>query len=128
TYTPDENERQARESGDDKLICLTDKNGRWQRLEVSRLFEDPPVNTVMTRYDRDILQHEYVPASPVVIDWLEKYNLPYFQTSKIDTMQIYYGTSAEIPPLLKKDQSKKPTAEAEHEEETIDPGFLFQTK
>ncbi|MEP6646730.1 MAG: hypothetical protein ABJC12_06550, partial [Saprospiraceae bacterium] len=128
TYTKDESERQARVSGDDKIICLTDKNGRWQRMQVSRIFDDPPVNTIMTRYDRDILQHEYVPNSPVVIDWLEKYNLPYFQTSLIDSMQIFYGSFSDAPSLLLRDPTQNSTKEQNHEDEVIDPGFLFQTK
>jgi len=128
TFTANESERQARLSGDDKLICLTDRNGRWQRMEVSRIFDDPPVHTIITRYDRDILLHEYVPASPVVIDWLEKWNKPYFQVSRIDTMQLYLGSSTDASSILLKNQPGIVPVEAIPEDEDLDPGFLFQTK
>ncbi len=126
TFTSDDSERQARIAGPDKLICLTDRNRRWQRMEVSRLFEDPPVNTIITRYDRDILMHEYVPNSPVVIDWLEKWNLPYFQTSRIDSLQLYYGSSSDAPSILLKDQPGLPLID-EIKEEIPDPRYFFQT-
>ncbi|MGB4849711.1 MAG: BamA/TamA family outer membrane protein, partial [Saprospiraceae bacterium] len=128
TFTTGESERQARIAGQDKLICLTDRNGRWQRMEISRLFDDPPSNTIITRYDRDILLHEYVPNSPVVIDWLEKWNKPYFQTSRVDSLQLFFGASTDAPSLLLKDQKGVSPKEENLEEEVIDPGFLFQTK
>ncbi|MEO6131846.1 MAG: hypothetical protein ABIQ02_08350, partial [Saprospiraceae bacterium] len=128
TFTSNESERQARIAGEDKLICLTDKNGRWQRMEVSRLLDDPPVNTIITRYDRDILQHEYVPNSPVVIDWLEKYNLPYFQTSPVDSTQLFYGSASDAPAILLIDNAPIEPKEENHEDEVTDPGLLFQTK
>ncbi len=128
TYTSGESERQARIAGPDKLICLTDRNGRWQRMQVSRLFDDPPVNTIITRYDRDILMHEYVPNSPVVVDWLEKWDKPYFQTSRIDSLQLYSGSSTDAPSLLLKDPKSGAPNEENQGDEIIDPGFLFQTK
>jgi hypothetical protein len=126
TFTNDDSERKARMSGPDELICLTDRNGRWQRMQVSRLFEDPPANTIMTRYDRDILQHEYVPSSPVVIDWIEKWNKPYFQTSRIDSLQLFYGSSSNAPSLLLQDQNGLPK-QGIKSEEIQDDKYLFQT-
>jgi hypothetical protein len=126
TYTSAESERQARISGPDQLICLTDKDGRWQRKQISRLFDDPPVSTITTRYDRDILMHEYVPGSPVVIDWLEKWNLPYFQTSTLDSMHLYSGHSSDATPVTR-DQSAPPASEEAKEEEISDPRYFFQT-
>ncbi len=133
TFTAGESERQARASGPDKLVCLTDREGRWQRMEVSRLFEDPPVNKIITRYDRDILMHEYVPGSPIVIDWLEKWNKPYFQASPIDSLQLYYGTTSEVPAMLRRVQEKVDNNDRfkkdnDETEEAMDPGYQFQTK
>lgn len=126
TFTSDASERQARIAGDDKLIALTDLDGRWQRLKVSRLMEDPPLSTIIARYDRDILRHEYVPGSPVVIEWLQKWNQPYVQTTGIDSKVVYEG-------LPSGNESQKITYsgaldENEKSEEDIsDPRYYFQT-
>ncbi len=128
TFTEDASERQARMSGPDELICLTDLEGRWQRLKVSRIMEEPPLSTIVARYDRDILRHEYVPSSPVVIDWLQKWNLPFIQTTSIDSSRINMGANSGTEPYW----VLAPTEDSgilkeEKEEEVVDPKYNFQT-
>lgn len=126
TYSSDASERQARLAGPDEIVCLTDRDGRWQRMKVSRLMEDPPLTEITAKYDRDILRHEYVPSSPVVIDWLQKWNLPYIQTSPIDSNYIFYGSTGSSGNniiLLPEDNSfEKPIVE-----EVPNPDYYFQT-
>ncbi len=125
TFTPDVSERLARLSGPDELICLADISGRWQRIRVSRLLEDPPVTQLHTRYDRDILLHEFVPESPVLIDWVRKWNKPYIQTSDPD---IGYRSSHQ-PGGIRPASTSSPLVILEElkEEEVIDPKYFFQT-
>src|SRR5688572_5394037 len=128
TYTTTSSERQARIAGPDELISLTDKDGRSQRLKVSRLLEDPPLSNVIARYDRDILQHEYVPASNVVIDWLQKWNLPFVQTSPVDSGSVYYGTASEVNPIvLIAPEKNDALIDGVKDEEVADPRYYFQT-
>ncbi|HUR29880.1 MAG TPA: hypothetical protein VMZ69_00540 [Saprospiraceae bacterium] len=127
TYSTEASERQARIAGQDALICLSDRNGRWQRLKVVRLMEDPPVSTVIARYDRDIRRHEYVPASPVVVEWLQKWDKPYIQTTSIDTSLIYEENYPGTKPSLNKITEENEIAIDEQEEEVIDPQYFFQT-
>jgi hypothetical protein len=126
TFTPDMNERKARLSGDEELISLADIDGRWQRIRVSRVLEDPPVSNLQAKFDRDILMHEYVPASPVVIDWFQKWNLPFIQTS-----ELTQNTGA-IPVRRQDDPTPStviaPAVVEEEEEEVIDPRYMFQTR
>ncbi len=128
TFTTNASERQARMSGPEAFVCLTDKDGRWQRMNVSRILEDPPVITLTTRYDRDILKHEYVPGSPVVIDYLQKWNLPYYQTSDVDSIQILYGLTPETPApaTIAVGEQKLPVSGIP--QEPIDPKYYFQTE
>ena len=127
TYTSGVSERKARISGPDELICLADVDGRWQRMRISRLFEDPPLTSLLTRYDRDILQHEYVPGSPVVIDWIEKWDKPYFITSPIDSLHLYHGSNPDAPNMLVIDPSANPQKDNNDKAEPIDPQYYFQT-
>lgn len=127
TYSSDASERQARIAGPDELICLTDRAGRWQRLKVSRLMEDPPLSTIIARYDRDILRHEFVPASPVVIDWLQKWNLPYLQTTRMDTTQVDLGISSDAEPSWTKSFKENVESANDNKEEVTDPKYFFQT-
>lgn len=127
TYTLDASERNARLAGPDALFCLTDVDGRWQRLQVSRIMEDPPLTTIVTRYDRDIRQHEFVPESEVIIDYLVKWKKPFIQTSSLDSLQVYSGmlktnTLASPAPLVLDVKPEEVVVE-----ESIDPGYLFQT-
>ncbi|HJW30449.1 MAG TPA: hypothetical protein VJ508_14555, partial [Saprospiraceae bacterium] len=126
TFTPAVSERKARLSGDDELICLSDVDGRWQRIRVNRLSEDPPVLTPQARYDRDIRLHEYVPGSPVVIDWFQKWNLPYIHAHPLDSLYKPVEGQSSIP-MLHPDQVTLPSNEDEKENEEIDPRYLFQT-
>src|SRR5687768_3686648 len=125
TYSSDASERQARIAGTDELICLSDKDGRWQRIKVSRLLEDPPLSTVIARYDRDIRRHEFVPASPVVIEWIQKWNQPYIQTTDLDTsIVIHHSSGTENFPLRPAEES---IANESKQEEVSDPRYYFQT-
>ena len=126
TFTSNASERQARLSGTEDLVCLADIAGRWQRIHVSRLLEDPPVSELHARYDRDILIHEYVPGSPVVIDWLQKWNKPFVQTSSLDSTEIQgnvplpgMGATDDTPLVIPPEERK--------EQENIDAKYLFQT-
>ncbi len=125
TFSEAANERKARIFGDDALLCLADYSGLWQRIEVSRLLEDPPLAVLHSAYDRDILLHEVVPASPVVIDWLEKEDKPFIHVMHLDSA---YG-NASVPPKtigqIIRSALEKPTEI--REEEIIDPRYLFQT-
>ena len=128
TYTKDASERQARIAGPDELISLSDKNGRWQRIKVSRLMEDPPLTTVMARYDRDILQHEYVPASPVVVEWLRQWNQPYIQATPIDSKLILEnGSSSANDKRVGLREDERIAIEEQQEIEAEDPKYHFQT-
>ncbi len=124
TYSPDASERKARISGDNELIALADYSGQWQRIEVSRLMEDPPLAMLHTKYDRDILLHEFVPASPVVIDWLQKWEEPYIHTSLLDSTKILDNLP---PPGLGMVKPAEEQDKEKTEEEVIDPRYLFQT-
>lgn len=125
TFTSDVSERKARFAGDDSVICLADMDGRWQRCAVSRLSEDPPVYRMMARFDRDILMHEFVPGSPVVIDRFEKWNLPYIQVTPLNPYQT--GETGEQAVRPKSDDQPAIPLQVTEPEEAIDPGLLFQT-
>ena len=126
TFTPDASERQARHSGEHELVCLTDLDGRWQRMTVKDLNEDPPLSVLTARYDRDIIRHEYVPSSPYIIEWLEKWNLPFYQTTVIDSNNVF-NKIPDTPSygVLSDDDNDIST---EPSEEIIDPRFHFQTQ
>ncbi|HZV44386.1 MAG TPA: hypothetical protein VFF90_07905 [Saprospiraceae bacterium] len=126
TFTPAYSERKARISGDDELISLTDIDGRWQRIRISRLSEDPPVSTVQARYDRDIRLHEYVPGSREVIDWFQKWNLPFIYAHPLDSLSMEYPIERVLPHFIQAD-SVHTNAQPEHKAAEIDPGYLFQT-
>jgi hypothetical protein len=122
TFSEEASERNARISGKDALVCLADYSGLWQRIEVSRLLEDPPLAVLHTTYDRDILLHETVPASPLVIDWLQKWNKPYIHTSHLDSLY----THASLDQTTSENDVTDPI-ENIREEEVIDQRYLFQT-
>ena len=130
TFTPDVSERKARISAPEALVCLADFSGRWQRVQVSRLLDDPPISTLFSEYDRDIILHEVVPGSPVIIDWLQKYNKPYFHVSRVDSSEVSENNSPinreSAEDLLSK-LSEKISVEPKVVEEEIDPKYLFQT-
>lgn len=129
TFTNQASERQARMAGADELFCLTDRDGRWQRMSVRRLMEDPPVTSIITRYDRDIIRHEYVPSSTVVIDWLQKWNFPFIQATQVDSMRMDYGIQSVSPDQGNISILLDPVQDKElKEEEIIDPRYYFQTK
>ena len=119
-------ERQARLAGADEIICLTDVEGRWQRLRVSRLMEDPPKTDIVAKYDRDIRRHEFVPSSPVIIDWLQKWNRPYIQTTSIDSQFVSFTTSGNVENYVRALPDENAPVE-KTEEEIIDPKYFFQT-
>ncbi len=130
TFSPDASERKARISGEDEIITLADFSGQWQRILVSRLMEDPPVSMLHSNYDRDIRLHEIVPASPVVIDWLQKWNMPILHTSRLDSTNALQnlpspssGAMNETPTNTPRQETKKTVVE----DEEIDPRYLFQT-
>ena len=130
TFSPDASERKARMSDNETLVCLADFSGRWQRVQISRLNEDPPVSLLFSEYDRDIILHEVVPGSPVIIDWLQKYNKPYFHISRTDSTE----TSENTIPLSKEKAnevlsrlSDKIVVQEKAEEEELDPKYFFQT-
>ncbi len=125
TFSEEASERKARIAGNDELICLADFSGLWQRVKVSRLLEDPPLSVLHTTYDRDILLHEIVPASPMVIDWLVKRNKPYIYTSHIDSTYGALNKQKAISDFIIKlaEESKEEIPE----EAIIDPRYLFQT-
>ncbi len=128
TYSSTSSERQARIAGPDELICLTDLNGRWQRLKVSRLMEDPPLSTIIAQYDRDILRHEFVPSSPVVIDWFQKWNQPFVQITPIDSGAVHYGLSDdELPVMIVSPEQNGAPIDDSRIEEIADPRYNFQT-
>jgi hypothetical protein len=87
--------------------------------------EDPPLSMLHTKYDRDIYLHEIVPASPVVIDWIQKWNMPYIHTSRLDTIKVLGNLPSAEPRVP--DQSPSVPKEPAKEAETIDPRYLFQT-
>ena len=127
TFTNHASERKARLAGPDQIISLADIDGRWQRIQVSRLMEDPPLSTVQARFDRDIKLHEYVPGSANVIDWFYKWNLPYIYAHplEIDALGVHVKQGAEkqdngidSPIIVKAEEKQK---------EEIDPRYLFQT-
>jgi hypothetical protein len=129
TFTGEYSERDARMAGPDELICRADVNGRWQRMLVSQLSEDPPLGTLQTRYDRAILGHEYVPGAANIIEVFERYDKPIVQLTP-------YGKEEASVPVEKIDD--KPLDIVVETTETrpgvtpsdtgqIDPRFLFQT-
>lgn len=124
TFTPKTSERHARMSGNHELICLADQDGRWQRLRVHRLDEEPPEVELHTRFDRDILRHEYVEGSPVTIDLLEKWNKTWVQVSPIDSVQLFKKLPV-TPSADKPHDSIIPPSQQGEEE--MNPGYLFQT-
>lgn len=124
TFSAEASERKARIAGEDEIICLADFGGKWQRISVSRLLEDPPLSMLHTTYDRDILYHEIVPASPVVIDWLQKWNKPYVHISQLDTANAAQALPV-TPEKTNKDTS--PPTDVVKEKQIIDPQYLFQT-
>lgn len=127
TFTKDASERQARLSGADELITLTNQGGRWQRMMVSRLLEDPPVVNITTRYDRDIIKHEYVPGSPVVIDYINQWNIPYYQTSDIHQVHIHHSSLNETSGIdVATTTPTDPVAVKKAED--VDPKYFFQTE
>ena len=130
TFSPDASERKARFSANETLVCLADFSGRWQRVQVSRLLDDPPISMLFTEYDRDIILHEVVPESPVIIDWLQKYNKPYFNISRLDSTDVSENTSPisreSANEVLSKLTEKISVPEKAHEEEP-DPQYFFQT-
>ncbi|MDQ3015434.1 MAG: outer membrane protein assembly factor [Bacteroidota bacterium] len=127
TFTADASERYARMSGSEELVCLTDLDGRWQRMNVSRILEDPPIITLTTRYDRDIIRHEYVPGSDVVIDYLQKWNVPYYQTSDVDSIQIAYGLAPVTPASRPLTDNVNPAVPITSQAPD-DPKYYFQTE
>lgn len=127
TFSPDASERKARIAGVDEVICLADFAGQWQRILVSRLTEDPPLSMLQSTYDRDILLHEIVPASPVVIDWLEKWNKPVFHISRLDSTRVLGAIPSPQSGMLNEQPIVNETEEKVKEEEIIDPRYLFQT-
>jgi hypothetical protein len=128
TFTPTVSERKARLSGDDELISLTDIDGRWQRIRLTRLLEDPPVSQVQAIYDRDILLHEYVPGSREVIDWFQKWNLPFIYAHPLDSLVTKFPIDRIIPhQMLEEEDTTRQQVKPEHQDEVINPGYLFQT-
>lgn len=125
TFSDDASERKARISGADELICLADYAGHWQRIVVKQLMEDPPLAMLHTKYDRDIQLHEFVPASPVVIDWLQKWNMPYIHTSQLDSSKITTIRSTLSTGVI--DDSPIVTPNENEKKEEVDPRYLFQT-
>ena len=131
TFSPDASERKARLSDTETLVCLADFSGRWQRVQVSRLLDDPPVSMLFTEYDRDIILHEVVPGSPVIIDWLQKYDKPYFHISRMDSSDVSENTSPisreSANELLAKLSEKTNVQQKVKQEEDLDPKYFFQT-
>ena len=125
TFSGNASERKARFAGPDEILCLADYSGKWQRIEVNRLMEDPPVSVLKSGYDRDIILHEIVPASPVIIDWLWKWNMPFVHVSRMDSSHVF----TEIPDNKPEVASKKDSISPEEpvKQETVDPRYLFQT-
>jgi len=128
TFTPKVSERKARLSGADELISLSDIDGRWQRIRLTRLLEDPPVSQVQAIYDRDIRLHEYVPGSREVIDWFQKWNLPFIYAHPLDSLVTKIPLEKIIPhQMLQKDEIPAQQENVEQKDEDINPGYLFQT-
>lgn len=119
TFSGEISERKARVSGENEIICLGDIEGRWQRIRISRLDEDPPLLEWQTRYDRDIINQEYVPKAKEIVEVFSVRDKPVVQLTPFQT------TGASIPDgttsILKKDEipDEKPPLE-------IDPKYLFQ--
>jgi hypothetical protein len=127
TFSPAYSERQARLSDDDALVCLADIDGRWQRIQVSRIGEDPPVHTLLSAYDRDILGHEYVPQAAQIIDWFQKWNQPYIYAHPLSSS----STAVAKKPVIQNEfvpVENIVEEEMQEAEEDIDTGYLFQSR
>jgi hypothetical protein len=126
TFSPDASERKSRIAGEDEIIALADYKGQWQRILISDIMEDPPLSMLHTRYDRDIILHEIVPQSPVVIDWLEKWNKPYIHISALDSTRTLSNLPVDQPSMdiLVKEEKEAPV---KPQQEEIDPKYFFQT-
>lgn len=125
TFTSATSERKARLSGNDDLIALSDIDGRWQRIRVSRLSEDPPVINLQARFDRDIKLHEYVPGAPGVIDWFQKWNLPFADLHSLDSLNATYRSA--LGNNTKNENVVTPINPDATPEEEIDTRYLFQS-
>ena len=127
TFTGDISERKARMSGVNDLVCLADISGRWQRIRVSQLNEEPPLAEIHTRYDRDIKMHETVPGgNHLIIDWLQKWNMSYVQTSLVDSTSVSQHTSVTPQGLISQSNDTIPQ-DSLQDDEKVDPQYLFQT-
>lgn len=126
TFSGEASERKARLAGPDEIICLADYSGKWQRIQVSRLMEDPPVSMLQSAYDRDILLHETVPASPVLIDWLWKWKMPFVHTLPRDSTHLLNSLPSQTPDIGDAKESVTPTEEP-LQTDTLDPKYFFQT-
>ena len=126
TFSNEASERKARLSGPDQIISLADFGGEWQRILVTQLDEDPPLSMLHTKYDRDIQLHEIVPASPVVIDWIQKWNTPYIHVSRLDSTKALGDLP--VPTQIPVQDIAAPTPEEQvKEKEKPDPRYFFQT-
>jgi hypothetical protein len=69
------------------------------------------------------------PDAREVIDWFQKWNLPFVYAHPLDSLTVNFPIEKIIPPQLRNDnESPAPTDQQENkEEEAIDPGYLFQT-
>ena len=126
TFSHEASERKARIAGPDQIIALADFTGEWQRILVTRLDEDPPLSMLHTKYDRDILLHEIVPASPVVIDWIQKWTIPYIHISRLDSTKALGDLPLPSENIVQDPSVPTPEEQAK-EKEKIDPKYLFQT-
>lgn len=122
TFSGEISERHARISGENELICLADIEGRWQRVRISRLEEDPPMLEWQTHYGRDIIEHEFVPGAKEIVEVFSKFDKPIIQ---MVPHQITGGTYVN-------DISSNPSTQHEviikksEPEIVIDQRYLFQ--
>lgn len=126
TFSGDASERKARLAGSDEIICLADYSGKWQRIQVSRLMEDPPVSILQSDYDRDIILHETVPSSPVVIDWLWKWKMPFVHTIPRDSAR-FINALPTAPSDIGETKESAPQQAEPVKADTLDPKYFFQT-
>jgi len=128
TFTGGLNERDPRLAGEDVLVCRADVGGRWQRMEVSRLSEDPPVMTLLTAYDRDLLVQEFIPTARGVIEVFDRHGKPVVQLSPYPPGNTGMAPGEQVLPLepilpLPEEAESQPAPDTAH----MEPGYRFQT-
>lgn len=121
--------RDPRMAGPTMLVCRADVGGRWQRMRVSRLLDDPPETTLQTQYDRDILLQEYVPGAEQIIEVFTRFDRPVIQLTTPDSSPADVSPKAPIEKPFDSGEltpGGKPVL-APADTGQIDPRYLFQT-